>query len=55
MEIMNPDDVSRWFRIPKSTLYKLCLAGQIPSKKIGKHWRFDRGELERWFKEKENF
>lgn len=50
--IMNADEVSRWLRIPKSTLYKLCKKGQIPCTKIGKHWRFDRTILETWFEEK---
>lgn len=50
--VMNADEVSRWLRIPKSTLYKLCNKGQIPCTKIGKHWRFDRSILEAWFEQK---
>ena len=47
--ILNADEVSKWLRIPKSTLYKLCNDRQIPCTKIGKHWRFDRSVVERWF------
>jgi len=50
--IMNADEVSRWLRIPKSTLYKMCAEGQIPCTKIGKHWRFDREVIEKWFQKK---
>ena len=50
--IMNADEVSRWLRIPKSTLYKMCAEGQIPCTKIGKHWRFDRDVIEKWFQKK---
>ena len=49
-DVLKADEVSRWLRIPKSTIYKLCLEGQIPRTKIGKHWRFDRKDIEIWFK-----
>lgn len=51
-DVMNVDEVSKWLRIPKSTLYKLCSEGQIPCTKIGKHWRFDRGMVKNWFENK---
>jgi excisionase family DNA binding protein len=48
--VLNIEEVSRWLRVPKSTLYKMCAEGLIPSTKIGKHWRFDRSVVEDWFK-----
>ena len=51
-DILKADEVSKWLRIPKSTIYKLCLEGQIPGTKIGRHWRFDRKDIEVWFKNK---
>ena len=51
-DIMNADEVAEWLRIPKSTLYKVCNEGQIPAAKIGRHWRFDRQALKRWFEER---
>jgi len=53
-EILNPDEVAQWLRIPKTTLYKLCNKGQIPCTKIGRHWRFDRALVETWFEERVN-
>ena len=53
-DILRADEVSRWLRIPKSTIYKLCLEGQIPGTKIGRHWRFDRKDIEAWFKKRIN-
>lgn len=50
--IMNADEVSLWLRIPKSTLYKLCINGEIPCTKVGKHWRFDRTVLAAWFEQR---
>ena len=49
-DVLKADEVSRWLRIPKSTIYKLCLEGKIPGTKIGRHWRFDRKDIEVWFK-----
>ncbi len=51
-DIMKADEVSRWLRIPKSTLYKLCNKSQIPCTKIGKHWRFHKIVLEGWFEQR---
>jgi excisionase family DNA binding protein len=51
-DVLKADEVSRWLRIPQSTIYKLCLEGQIPATKIGRHWRFDRKDIEVWFKNK---
>jgi excisionase family DNA binding protein len=46
--LMTAEEVSEWLRIAKSTLYKLCKEGKIPSVKVGKHWRFDRKNVESW-------
>jgi excisionase family DNA binding protein len=51
-DVLKADEVSKWLRIPKSTIYKLCLEGKIPGAKIGRHWRFDRKDIEVWFKER---
>ena len=31
-------------------LYKLCQEVQIPVKRVGRHWRFDRATVEVWFR-----
>ncbi len=51
-KILNADEISKWLRIPKSTVYKLCWEGEIPGKKIGRNWRFDQREIEDWFNKK---
>ncbi|HJW27801.1 MAG TPA: helix-turn-helix domain-containing protein [Saprospiraceae bacterium] len=47
--LLSVDEVADYLKIPKSTLYKMCLDREIPSAKIGKHWRFDRKSVEKWF------
>jgi excisionase family DNA binding protein len=50
--IMTVEEVADWLRLPSSTIYKLCLRGDIPCIKIGKHWRFQRKHIEIWFEQK---
>ena len=47
--IMTITEVAEYLRIPTSTLYKLCQEGTIPASKVGKHWRFQKSEIEQWF------
>ena len=47
-EILNIDQLSRYLRVPKSTLYRLAAEGAIPSHKVGRHWRFRREAVDRW-------
>ena len=47
-DFLKVDELSRWLRIPKSTIYQFCLEGKIPGIKIGRHWRFVRKEIEVW-------
>lgn len=47
-EILTVEEVAQFLRVPKSTVYKLARLGQLPASKIGKHWRFLRGEIHAW-------
>ena len=38
--ILTAAEVALFLRIPKSTVYKLAKLGDIPARRIGKHWRF---------------
>ena len=46
---MDVGAASEWLKIPKSTIYKLCAEHVVPAVKVGKHWRFHRPTLEKWF------
>ena len=41
-------EVAAFLRIPVSSAYKLAQTGRIPSRKVGRHWRFHRGAIEKW-------
>jgi excisionase family DNA binding protein len=49
-EILTVDDVARFLRVPKSTVYKLARGGELPASRIGKHWRFLRHEIHEWMR-----
>lgn len=42
--------LAAYLRIPKSTLYRLVQQGRLPGHKIGRTWRFDQDEIDRWIK-----
>ncbi len=47
-EILTIEELSEYLKIPRSTLYKLCQEGRIPSQKVGRHWRFRRETINQW-------
>jgi len=49
--VLNIEELAAYLKIPKSTLYKLVREGKIPSKKIGRHWRFRKGAIDLWLEE----
>jgi excisionase family DNA binding protein len=51
-DVLTIDELSVYLKIPKSTLYKLVREGKVPSQKIGRHWRFGKKAIDRWFEEK---
>ena len=49
-DILTVEELHAYLKIPKPTLYVLAQNGRIPAAKIGKHWRFRRGEIDEWLK-----
>lgn len=52
-EFWTAEEVSNYFCIPQSTIYKLAQDKVLPGFKVGKHWRFRRETILGWVKEKE--
>ncbi len=50
--LLSVDEVASYLKIPKSTLYKMCSDREIPCAKIGKHWRFNKRQIDSWFIQK---
>ena len=50
--ILTIEELSEYLRIPKSTLYKLAQQGRLPGQKVGRHWRFRKGAVDRWLEQR---
>jgi len=48
-DIFTVEEAARYLKIPVSSIYKLAQEGKIPAQKIGRHWRFHKSVLEKWF------
>lgn len=44
-EILTPDEVAAYLKVPKTTVYKMLRSEELPGFKVGKHWRVSRAEL----------
>ncbi|ETW94313.1 MAG: hypothetical protein ETSY1_35435 [Candidatus Entotheonella factor] len=42
-------EVAEYLQIHIDTVYTLVQKGDLPGAKIGKQWRFDAAEIQRWF------
>jgi excisionase family DNA binding protein len=47
-KVMTVGELAEYLRIPKSSVYKLAQEDRIPCQKVGRHWRFHLGAIERW-------
>lgn len=47
-DILSIDQLARYLKVSKSTLYTLVREGGIPSHKVGRHWRFRKAAIDRW-------
>jgi acetyl-CoA synthetase len=46
--VLTLDEAVEFLKTSKSTLYKLMQSKRIPARKIGRQWRLNRTDLERW-------
>lgn len=49
-EWLSLDELSKYLKIPKSSLYKLIRVEGLPGHKLGRGYRFDREEVDAWVK-----
>ena len=43
-------ELTAYLKMPRSTLYRLVQHHELPGHKIGRSWRFDRDEIDKWIK-----
>ncbi|MFC1943433.1 response regulator [Chloroflexota bacterium] len=47
-ELMTVEELERYLRFTRKTIYRLLKEGSIPGIKIGNKWRFDKAVIDRW-------
>lgn len=51
-KIMTLEEVAKYLKVDESTVYTWANNGTIPAAKLGRLWRFDKEEIDRWIKER---
>ncbi len=44
-DVLTPDEAAALLRVSRTTLYRLARNGELPGTKVGRSWRFYRGDL----------
>ena len=52
--IMTIEELAKYLRLHKSTVYRMVRQGEIPSSKIGNQWRFRKDVIDTWLSNKEH-
>lgn len=50
-EIMTTQELAAYLRLHEITICKYAAEGKIPGVRIGRVWRFDKGEIDNWITE----
>jgi excisionase family DNA binding protein len=45
---MTIDEVSKFLRVHRSTVYRLVRKGELPAFKVGDQWRFNKSQVDQW-------
>ena len=48
-DIMTLEEVAKYLKVKRQTIYNWAQAGKIPAAKLGKEWRFRRSVIDKWF------
>lgn len=46
--IMTLEEVAKYLRVHKSTVYRMAREGTIPATKVANQWRFKKGRIDEW-------
>jgi excisionase family DNA binding protein len=52
--LMTVDELAKYLRMKKVTIYKHAQEGKVPGFKVGSTWRFKKTSIDRWIEAKEN-
>jgi excisionase family DNA binding protein len=49
-ELLTTNQVQELLSVDRTTIYRMAQGGQLPALRVGKQWRFDRVEIDRWLR-----
>lgn len=49
--LMTISEVAAYMRVSRFTVYRLAKGRSIPATKIGRQWRFQKEEIDRWLRD----
>jgi len=50
--LMTVEEVAKYLKVEESTVYTWAREGKIPAMKIGRFWRFEKEDMDKWLEEK---
>ena len=52
--LMTVDELAKYLRMKKVTIYKHAQGRKLPGFKVGSTWRFKKSTIDRWIEAQEN-
>jgi len=53
LSLMTIDELARYLRMKKVTIYKHAQEKKLPGFKVGSSWRFKKSTIDKWIADKE--
>jgi len=54
-ELLTLEEVAKYLKISKYTLYKMLEKRKIPAFKVANQWRFKKSDIDKWLEKQRNF
>ncbi|RKX64126.1 MAG: DNA-binding protein [Thermodesulfobacteriota bacterium] len=54
-ELLTLEEVAKYLKISKHTLYKMLEKRKIPAFKVANQWRFKKSDIDKWLEKQRNF
>lgn len=51
---MTLEEVARYLRLSKDTVYRMASGGKLPASKVGSQWRFRKEDVDLWLEKNKN-
>jgi len=53
-EMLTPNEVAEFLKVPVTTIWRWCREGTLPAVKIGKYWRIPQNDLNEFLRANSN-